>query len=77
MSGKAVNLNDEQTSIAFKKWREGEEEDKWRRWKIRVSVSENQNAEKELVEGVKSLTLLWILQVAEFSTPSSSGLDRI
>ena len=45
--------------------------------KIRVSVSEDQNAEKELVEGVKSLTLLWILQVAEFSTPSSSGLDRI
>lgn len=77
MSGKAVNLNDEQTSIACKKWRQGEEEDKWRRWKIRVSVSENQNAEKELVEGVKSLTLLWILQVAEFSTPSSSGLDRI
>ena len=74
MSGKAVNLNDEQTSIACKKWRQGEEEDKW---KIRVSVSENQNAEKELVEGVKSLTLLWILQVAEFSTPSSSGLDRI
>ena len=42
------------------------------------SVSQkNQNTEKEVVEGVKSLTLFWILQAAEFSTPSSSGLDRI